>query len=218
MRMEDYRYAVNNGIPRLLHNRNVKAFADTLPADARVLEVGAGYYDHQPFFAQKLEKLDYDERHDVDIVADAHDMPIEDDTYDVVLALSVLEHVHDPYQVVREIFRVTKPGGQVMAWVPFFFGVHAFPDDISRFTREGLSVVFERAGFEVTKADSDTYAGVVLNASDAVHFLLPRPRFPRLNKALQYPLVALTPLDRRFKLKTLYAGTELYARKPAAAA
>ena len=47
-----------------------------------------------------------------EIVGDAHAMPMQDDRFDAALAISVLEPVDDPYQVVREMYRVLKPGGQ----------------------------------------------------------------------------------------------------------
>jgi ubiquinone/menaquinone biosynthesis C-methylase UbiE len=48
-------------------------------------------------------------------VADVHDLPFADDTFDVVHAHQVLQHVHDPVQALREMRRVCKPGGIVAA-------------------------------------------------------------------------------------------------------
>ena len=47
------------------------------------------------------------------IVADAHALPFDDDTFDVAHAHQVLQHVSDPVQALRELARVTKPGGIV---------------------------------------------------------------------------------------------------------
>lgn len=46
-------------------------------------------------------------------VADVHDLQYEDDTFDVVHAHQVLQHVGDPVQALREMRRVAKPGGIV---------------------------------------------------------------------------------------------------------
>lgn len=51
---------------------------------------------------------------DVD-VADVHDMPYDDDSFDVVHAHQVLQHVGDPVRALREMARVAKPGGLVAA-------------------------------------------------------------------------------------------------------
>ncbi len=47
------------------------------------------------------------------VVADVHDLPFDDATFDVTHAHQVLQHVSDPVQALREMARVTKPGGIV---------------------------------------------------------------------------------------------------------
>lgn len=208
---------VRHGAPRRVITDAMADFASHLPPGARVLEIGAGYYDHGRFFA-RLERLDLDPRHQPDHLGDAHAMPLEDGSFDAVVAVSVLEHVEDPYQVVREIARVLRPGGVVFAWAPFYFAVHAFPTDIARFTDVGFRRCFERAGLTVEHATKEPYAGVFFNLSNHVHFALPRgssQRWRRLaNRGLVTTMRALSPLDRRLRTETMYAGTELIARKP----
>jgi SAM-dependent methyltransferase len=209
---------LNHGAPRRVLTDALDTFARSLPPGSKVLEVGAGHYDHRPFFNGGLVRLDMDPTHDVDIVGDALAMPIDDDAFDAAIAISVLEHVDDPYQVARELFRVTKPGGRVFAWVPFFFAVHAFPSDISRFTTEGLQRCFEMAGFEVEHASAEPYNGLFQNLSNGVHFTFAR-RSGRLsyriaNRVLFLLTRLLYPLDRRLKARTMYSGSEIVARKP----
>ncbi|MEU1728769.1 class I SAM-dependent methyltransferase [Actinomadura sp. ATCC 39365] len=48
-------------------------------------------------------------------VADAHALDFPDDTFCVVHAHQVLQHVGDPVRALREMRRVTKPGGYVAA-------------------------------------------------------------------------------------------------------
>ncbi|WP_199039408.1 methyltransferase domain-containing protein [Glycomyces salinus] len=45
--------------------------------------------------------------------ADVHSLRFEDDAFDVVHAHQVLQHVGDPVQALREMRRVTRPGGVV---------------------------------------------------------------------------------------------------------
>ncbi len=46
-------------------------------------------------------------------VADGAKLPFTDDGFDVTLAVTVMLHVADPVSVVREMARVTRPGGRV---------------------------------------------------------------------------------------------------------
>ncbi|MHA6763218.1 class I SAM-dependent methyltransferase [Streptacidiphilus sp. PAMC 29251] len=48
-------------------------------------------------------------------VADVHALPFPDDSFDVVHAHQVLQHVADPVQALREMRRVCRPGGVVAA-------------------------------------------------------------------------------------------------------
>lgn len=48
-------------------------------------------------------------------VGDVHHLPFPDATFDVTHAHMVLQHVADPVQALREMARVTKPGGLIAA-------------------------------------------------------------------------------------------------------
>jgi 2-polyprenyl-3-methyl-5-hydroxy-6-metoxy-1,4-benzoquinol methylase len=53
-------------------------------------------------------------------VASAEALPYDADQFDVVTAFDVIEHIEDDHQAVRELFRVTRPGGIVFVTVPAF--------------------------------------------------------------------------------------------------
>lgn len=54
---------------------------------------------------------------------DIHNIPLNDNAFDVVLCNHVLEHVADDLKAMREIRRVLKPGGFAILQVPFFHPV-----------------------------------------------------------------------------------------------
>ena len=49
------------------------------------------------------------------VIGDAYELPYGDDTFDVTHAHQVLQHLTDPVAALREMARVTKPGGLVAA-------------------------------------------------------------------------------------------------------
>ena len=217
-----WRDAINDmrhGAPRRLIGDALTRFAGTIPAEARVLEVGAGHYDHRGFFpGRELVRFDADPEQHPDIVGDAHQMPFDDASFDAVVAISVLEHVANPFRVTEEIARVLKPGARVFVWAPFFFAVHGYPGDVTRFTSEGLAGCFQQAGLYVEHLDASPYSGLFFTLSDLVHFVFARRHhraWVRLANRVAFMAVRIGfPLDARFKLATMYAGSELIAGKP----
>lgn len=67
---------------------------------------------------------------------------IYDETYDYVVCTEVLEHTLQPFDAVREIRRILKPGGLAFVSTPFNFRIHGPPPDCWRFTENGLRVLF----------------------------------------------------------------------------
>ncbi|MBA7617845.1 Ubiquinone biosynthesis O-methyltransferase [subsurface metagenome] len=48
-------------------------------------------------------------------------LPLPDDTFDYVICFSVLEHTNNPYSVIKEIIRVTKPNGIIFIHTENYF-------------------------------------------------------------------------------------------------
>lgn len=66
----------------------------------------------------------------VDVVYDLDKFPypFEDNTFDEVLAKSVLEHLGDLQKVMEELKRISKPNANIIIWVPHFESLGAFVD------------------------------------------------------------------------------------------
>lgn len=62
--------------------------------------------------------------------------------FDFILCTEVLEHTLQPFDAVREINRMLKPGGKVFVTVPFNFRIHGPLPDCWRFTEHGLRALF----------------------------------------------------------------------------
>ena len=88
--------------------------------------------------------LDIYQTENVDIVADAHYLPFNNNTFDGVWIQAVLEHVMDTNLVVNEIFRVLKNDGIVYSEIPFMQPVPEGAYDFTRYTCTGHRFLFKK--------------------------------------------------------------------------
>ena len=110
----------------------------------RVLDVGCGVKPYRPFFADHArEYVGVDTENPLaDLTGTVEQLPVPDASFDVVLCTQVLEHASDPVQAVRELRRVTAPGGRVLASTHGVYVYHPVPDDLWRWTHTGLERLF----------------------------------------------------------------------------
>ncbi|MGQ9668491.1 MAG: class I SAM-dependent methyltransferase, partial [Anaerolineae bacterium] len=82
-------------------------------------------------------------------------MPFEDNRFDLVAALDVVEHVPDDLAMLRECCRVCKPGGFFVTTVPAFQWLWSHNDEINqhqrRYSKRQLSERLEQAGFVIRR-------------------------------------------------------------------
>lgn len=69
-----------------------------------------------------------------DCLCDAASLPFRDGEFDMALVMEVLEHVPRPDAVLAEAVRILRPGGTLIASMPFLYAVHADPYDFQRWT------------------------------------------------------------------------------------
>lgn len=162
--------------------------------DGEVLNAGAGDRDLGALVPGRVHNQDIPEglhNENIDIFSPLHEIPVADGFFDAIFCNAVLEHVANPEEVMAEFARVCKPGGLLYLCVPFMQPEHLDPTDFQRYTRDGLSLLADRHGFEVQKAEPVHNVYVTLgwiayhwlNASDALRFRIARRLiFPWLSR------------------------------------
>jgi len=126
--------------------RDVLARLPKLPA-SHVLDIGCGQGNTTRLLAEVLAPascigLDFDEAlvayaaaqpDKPEVVSfrqgDATQLPFADGTFDIVFCRFLLIHMTDPVRVVREMLRVAKPGGYVVAFEADFAYEIAYPPE-----------------------------------------------------------------------------------------
>jgi SAM-dependent methyltransferase len=106
-------------------------------------------------------------------------LPFGDVFFDAVVAKDVLEHLTRPWQVLREVRRVLKPGGIVLASVICHRGRRVWDDytHVRGFTMRSARQMFGDAGFNVL--DVWRMGGVPLSSRLKAIWLVPYVlRFP----------------------------------------
>lgn len=89
------------------------------------------------------------------VQGNAERLPFPDNTFDLISALDVLEHVPDDQQALREIFRVLKKGGLALITVPAHRWLWSRHDEalhhLRRYTTDELREKLRKAGFRVAE-------------------------------------------------------------------
>lgn len=86
-----------------------------------------------------------------DIVSDIQEeLPVAADTYDMVIARHLIEHLVDPIKVLRDWRRVIKPGGKLILAVPDQGKRHTIPmnyQHVHAYTQDSLRNLMETQGW-----------------------------------------------------------------------
>jgi SAM-dependent methyltransferase len=107
--------------------------------DGLVLDCGAGKRSHYYENVVNFEIVPYDT---TDVLGVGEELPFQDNVFDAVFSLAVLEHVKDPFQCAKEIARVMKPGARLYCVVPFLQPLHGYPHHYYNMSIEGLRNLF----------------------------------------------------------------------------
>jgi glycosyltransferase involved in cell wall biosynthesis/GT2 family glycosyltransferase/SAM-dependent methyltransferase/uncharacterized protein YbaR (Trm112 family) len=105
-----------------------------------VLNLSAGgsraKFDH-------VVEVEYSIFRHTDVVADAHDLPFFDETFEAIVVMNAFEHYRNPHEVAAELLRILKPGGRILVRTAFMQPLHERPWHFYNCTRYGLAEWFK---------------------------------------------------------------------------
>jgi 2-polyprenyl-3-methyl-5-hydroxy-6-metoxy-1,4-benzoquinol methylase len=89
------------------------------------------------------------------VQARSEDLPFANDSFDLVIAKDLLEHLPDPSSTTNEIYRILRPGGAVYASAPAP-GSRTYFDDYTHvrpFNKKAISALMEDSGFLIERSE-----------------------------------------------------------------
>lgn len=126
-------------------------YAEKASPNSILLEIGPQNYDtSNPFITLssgniRIETLDIVEgsTYKADITKNNSSI-IPDEHFDFIICTEVLEHTIQPFDSVKELYRMLKPNGLLFFSVPCNFRIHGPLPDCWRFTHWGLQQLFSK--------------------------------------------------------------------------
>ena len=210
--------AKGKSMARALFNNSLSGFS--ILGD--VLDVGGGkHQDYLDFIKGGREarvrvvdlevKVDTQGQDSARIDFEKDPLPCLDGTIDHVLAFNVLEHIFNHQFLVSEMYRIIKPGGKLIGFVPFLVNYHPDPHDYFRYTKEALRKILLMGGFR------DIMVREVGRGPFAVNYNTIMLSFPKFIRVIIFPCYYL--LDSIFLLIRPHIGVRyplgylFYAKK-----
>ena len=116
-------------------------------------------------------------------VMDATKPDFPDNTFDLLIASDILEHLQKPQEALAQWQRILKPGGLAIILVPAFMFLWSEHDEVNhhfhRYTRHELAALLGQQGLEVVTSSYWNFALFPpVTAIRVLKRLLPKPKRP----------------------------------------
>ena len=152
---QELKKIISNTKINYFYIKNHKNFKDRIIKDIStaddVLDIGKAMRNKFKLIkCKKIETLDVNDFGDYpDIVFDlcSKDISLLENQYDKIICLSILEHVYNPFDAVKNLMKMLKSNGVIYGYVPYLYHYHAPSDlqfqDYFRFSKDSLAYLFK---------------------------------------------------------------------------
>jgi len=119
----------------------------------KLVDYGCGNTPYKPFFEKHVNEyigadLGVNTNATIQLKPEGQ-IPLENESVDVILSTQVLEHVDNPHLYLTESARVLKKEGRLIITTHGYWMYHPDPQDFWRWTSAGLKKTIVEAGFEI---------------------------------------------------------------------
>lgn len=147
--LNDISYSLRRYYLDEFFEKNISIFNE----NAKIIDLGGKKANKRGNFNIEEYNLDVkyaniSEKTEPDYLCDIKEVPAEGNSFDGFILSEVLEHVPNPAAVLKEAFRLIKPGSKGLICTPFIFHVHADPYDYGRYTEYWYRENLEKIGFK----------------------------------------------------------------------
>ncbi len=188
----------------------------------KVLDIGCGTGANLPLFDGQIVGLDisfkaltFAKRRKKDallIQGRAEALPFKEETFDLVLALDLLEHLADDVKGLREMYRVLKKGGILLVTVPAYKFLWSEHDEalghFRRYSKGEIKGKLEGVGFSIKFISH----AIVLPFFPIALFRMLQKILRRANKQPKSSLIILPPFLNNLLYSLLLREAKLIAR------
>tara|TARA_Y100001970_G_C14117361_1_gene794366 strand:- start:270 stop:1019 length:750 start_codon:yes stop_codon:yes gene_type:complete len=220
--------------------REIQKFVEKIVRDISyntkisILDAGAGNKRFEHYF-NKFDNYDtcdlkndsFHKKIEHTFYCDIQNIPVENEKYDVVINLQVLEHVKYPEKCIKELSRILKKDGKIYISAPSMYPYHFAPDNYYNFHPSAFKLILEKYNLKILNITEQGGAFLVIGVIlSKLPFSVLKNQKNQFTKILFFLFFLLTIpifhfifpltfkfLDKFFKTEGITIGYNIVAQK-----